>query len=122
VDAGGQPVKSALALAALLAACAGCVAPPTTTYVWCGYEESLYRMYLETADYDAAAEAQRLAVEVERAQIEGLPVAPGVHAHLAMLCDRAGDAAGAEAHLRAEKAAFPESAVFVDGLLARMRR
>jgi hypothetical protein len=33
-----------------------------------------------------------------------------------------GDAAGAEANLRAEKEAFPESAVFVDGMLERMGR
>jgi hypothetical protein len=121
VDVPREAVRFALALAALVAA-AGCVTPPRTMYAWCGYEESLYRMYVETGDFDAAVEAQRLAVEVERAQLEGRDVAPGVHAHLAMLCARMGDAAGAEAHLRAEKAAFPESAVFVDGLLARMGR
>jgi len=121
VDVHREAVKFALALAALVAA-AGCVTPPRPMYAWCGYEESLYRMYVETGDFDPAVEAQRLAVEIERAQLEGHDIAPGVHAHLAMLCARLGDTAGAEAHLVAEKAAFPESQVFVDGMLARMRR
>lgn len=121
MDVRREAVRSALALAALLAV-AGCATPPPMMYAWCGYEDSLYRMYLETGDFDAAAEAQRLAAEIERAHLEGRTVAPGVHAHLAMLCARAGDDVGAEANLLAEKEEFPESEVFVDGLLARLRQ
>jgi hypothetical protein len=64
----------------------------------------------------------RLETQIEDTLAHERKVPPGVYAHLAMLCESAGDGPGAAGYLRAEKAAFPESAAFVDGMLARMSK
>jgi hypothetical protein len=112
-----------VALAALSVA-AGCKskAPPETIYDWGDYEKSLYRMYVQRDEYDPAGEAQRLSDQVEQTLQQGKRVPPGVQAHIGMLCAATGDTAGAATHFQAEKAAFPESAAFVDGLLRRMTK
>ncbi len=120
MDPGGAAVR-AFAIAGVLAA-AGCASAPKTTYQWGSYQDSLYRMYVETEDFEPAAEAHRLGIEIEQARAMQRRVPPGVHAHLGYLCAAAGDPAGAATHFAAEKAAFPESAKFVDGMMERMSK
>lgn len=126
MDAGGAAVTSRAVPRLLLAGCAlaaaGCSSAAPTKYAWGGYQDSLYRMYVHRDGFDPAAEAHRLSLELEQAKAMDRRVPPGVHAHLAYLCAAAGDGAGAAAHLAAEKAAFPESATFVDGMLRRMSK
>lgn len=106
-----------LALAVLLAA-AGC---KTDLYRWGSYEPSIARMYATESGYDPAAEVDRLAREVEETEHRGAKVPPGVRAHLGYLVIETGNAERGTGYLLAEKTAYPESAAFVDGLLARLR-
>jgi hypothetical protein len=97
----------------------GCSTP---LYEWGDYQGSLYRQFKRDGASDLGEDTRRLQAQVENSIQRGRVVPPGVRAHIGYLCYLAGDGAGAEAHFNAEKAAFPESAVFVDGTLARMRR
>ena len=112
-------VAVGLALSSLGLA-AGCASP--TLYDWGDYQGALYRQFTHHDGIDPADEAHRLETQVEQTVQRGRAVPPGVQAHVGYLCHAAGDEAGAVAHLHAEKAAFPESAVFVDGMLQRMKK
>ncbi len=105
----------ALAALAILPACAH------SLYEWGHYHESVAAMYATGSGYDPAAEVARLADEVEQTEHRGKLVPPGVRAHIGVLLCEAGNAERGVAWLQAEKTAFPESSVFVDGLLARLQ-
>jgi hypothetical protein len=78
-------------------------------------------MYATDGGYDPAAEVARLVDEVEQTEHRGQRVPPGVRAHVGYLLIEAGNAERGVAWLLAERTAYPESAVFVDGMLARLR-
>lgn len=96
---------------------AGC---QSNTYDWGGYEGSIYRQYADD-DYSPSEEIDRLTKEVAKTEAAGKKVPPGKYAHLAYLYEAAGDKRQARKYFEAEKLAFPESAVFVDGMLERMQ-
>jgi hypothetical protein len=116
--AGGRLVRRSAAAALLLAA--GCRAPEL--YRWGAYEDSVAAMYATSGGYDPAREVQRLTDQVAETEHRGELVPPGVRAHLGYLLLEAGNAERGVAYLLAEKAAYPESATFIDGMLARLRK
>lgn len=105
---------AALAAAGFASACAS-----PDLYRWGRYEASVAAMYATSSGYDPAAEAARLIEQIEETQNRGRLVPPGVRAHVGFLLIEAGNGDRGVTYLQAEKVAFPESAVFVDGLLAR---
>ena len=109
------------ALLALLAALtAGCLGPPPL-YDWGIYEEVLWEGYRpESGGGDPASQLARLEEDVERIVASGKRVPPGVHAHIGFLRFATGDPAAAREHFLKERELFPESAVFMDGVLARL--
>ena len=90
-------------------------------YDWDEYENSIYRMYLDPDAFDAEDEVRRLSDQIDATILASRAVPPGLRAHLGYLTYLSGDHAAAVAHFKAEKKHFPESAVFVDGMLKRMR-
>jgi len=111
-------IASALVAVSLCASCAG----KPTLYEWGDYQASLWREFRQPDGFDVHDELNRLETQVETTRLAGKAVPPGVHAHMGWLCDAAGDSAGAVAHFEAEKANYPESAAFVDGMLSRMKK
>ncbi len=89
-------------------------------YAWGDYQDSLYEMWVDAEDFELGDHILELEEQVAETEADAVP--PGVRAHLGYLYFRAGDGDAGARMLSAEKAAFPESAVFVDGLLARMSR
>ena len=112
-----RSVAGVLALAATAAACAS-----PTHWWWGSYDESIAAMYSTGTGFDAAAMVDKLAREVDEAEHRGERIGPGIRAHVGFLLCEAGNTTRGLALLDAEKAAFPESAPFLDGVLARMRR
>ena len=115
----GRRTGVAALIAGLLSA-AACA--PQTLYRWGSYEQLVYDMYANPGKADSATQIAKLSEDVERTNAEGKNVAPGVHAHLGYLYYTQGQVAQAAEELTIEKQLFPESAVFVDGMLARMQR
>lgn len=109
--------KALAALAAffLLAGCAG----PSTLYYWGSYQPQVYA-YLKAQDGDHAAEIIALEKTQEQARAANKSLPPGFHAHLGMLHIAAGKPDLARQAFEAEKASFPESAAYMDFMLAKL--
>ena len=106
---------------AAAATLAGCAAEPRTLYTWGSYEELIYGSY---ASPGKVAPEQRVEIrekdyQVARAANKRMP--PGWHAHLGYLYYQLGKPDQARQELLTEEAEFPESAVFMDRLLANLR-
>lgn len=94
-----------------------CAAPATKPlYQWGGYQSTVYQ-YLKTNGSDPGAQIAQLEAEVQKNATAGAASPPGLHGHLALLYSKMGDDANTVKHLEAERALFPESAVYVDFLL-----
>lgn len=104
------------ALLPLLLLPAACVSAPPS-FRWEVYDEVVYREFLD-GDADPAELARELGEEMERSVGAGAAIPPGVRAHLGHLLLRTGDAGGAAVLFREEKERYPESAVFMDRILA----
>jgi hypothetical protein len=98
----------------------GCVTPEPPLYRWGAYEDIIYTGYRDPGSSDPVTDAQLLAEDMARTEAEGLQVPPGVRVHLGYLYFAQGRTAEARALFEMEREIFPESAVFVEGLLARM--
>lgn len=99
-----------------------CAQQKKTLYDWGRYEQLLYEMYTKPGKADPATQIAKLTEDVERIKAEGGRVAPGVHAHLGYLYYTQGQPALALEAFTIEKQLFPESAVFINGMLVRMRK
>ena len=109
------------ALAALALCAASCVSSPPRRYVWGGYESSVWRVTCAPDALDVGAEIVEMNELVERAKAEGRPVPPGLHAYVGYLYSLSGDLDTAAAAFESEKELYPESTVFIDGIMARLR-
>ncbi len=115
----GLRLASVCALAALTGAC---VTPPQTTYSWGSYEDLVYAAYLAPSDVPAEKQVEALEKDYQAARAANRRMPPGWHAHLGFLYYQLGKLDQAQQELRTEKAEFPESAVFMDRLLANLRK
>jgi hypothetical protein len=108
---------TAIALAAALVGCAA--PPPKPLYHWDGYQAQVYEHFKG----DGKSPQEQLSVleeQMQKAQGKGEALPPGFRGHLAMLYLKLGRNGEALQQLEAEKAAFPESAPYIDFLLKRM--
>jgi hypothetical protein len=108
-----------LALAAGLATLVGCAHQPAPLYMWGSFPQQQYDILLRSgASPDAQMQAMQVQAEKATAANKALP--PGFRAHLGMLELNAGHAQRAKELFAAEKAAFPESAPYMDKLLGKL--
>ena len=99
---------------------AACVAPDPPLYRWGDYENVIYTGYKNPGSSDPVTDADIIAADMERTESEGMQVPPGVRVHLGYLYFQQGRNDEARALFEMERELFPESEVFVNGLLARM--
>jgi hypothetical protein len=97
----------------------GCAQPPQKLYLWENFTRIQYDALLRSAGA-AEGQLQALQAHVEKARAGGARLPPGLRAHLGMLYLDAGKPAEAREAWLAEKAAFPESGVYMDQLLKRL--
>jgi hypothetical protein len=109
-----------LVLAACAALFAGCAQRgPAPLYLW----ENFPRQQYDALQRGGAGTPDQIAVleaHAEKARGAGAALPPGFRAHLGMLKLAAGDVDQARQLWQAEKAAFPESALYMDRLLKRL--
>jgi len=114
--------RRVLVLALILGA-SGCADPSTPDrYYWGSYEACVGALCRNPSGEHLQEEIRSLSGDIEKARIRGRPVAPGVHAHLGYLYYLSGNYESAALEFTAEKELYPESAVFMDGTLARMKK
>ena len=98
----------------------GCVTPEPPLYRWGEYENIIYKGYKDQGGSDPVNDAILLSEDMARTEAEGMQVPPGARIHLGYLYFTQGRTDEARALFELERENFPESKVFVDGLLARM--
>ncbi len=108
---------SALGAAALLLACS-CQSP--SRYGFEGYRPSVFAVTANEDEADIDAAIAQLNETVERTLMDDRIVPPGMHAHIGFLYALRGDIDTAVAAFESEKELYPESTVFIDGMLRRM--
>jgi len=109
-------------LLALLAATllSGCAAKPLL-YEWGSYEDQIYAMYSDTGKTPVEKQLEDLERDYQKARATNRPVPPGYHAHVGYLYFQLGKADQAMQSFETEKTLFPESTVYMDRLIARMK-
>jgi hypothetical protein len=113
-----QTISKAVALAAA-SLCAACAQPPKTLYMWEGYPRQQYQTLLREG-VNSQQQIIELEAHMAKARAAGMAVPPGLRAHLGMLQLAEGKPDQARALWEQEKAAFPESASYMDQLLGRL--
>lgn len=107
-----------LALAAGVAL-SGCASAPKTMYGWEGYQPQVYQQLKgESPDLQIAA----LEKDLQTMSAKGKSAPPGFHAHLGMLYSISGKPDQVVTQFEDEKKLFPESATYMDFLLAKMNK
>jgi hypothetical protein len=99
---------------------AGCATRPTL-YTWGSYEEVIYASYAAPGKIPAESQVEALEKDYQQARATNKRMPPGWHAHLGYLYYQLGKTDQARQELQTEKAEFPESAVFMDRLLANVK-
>ena len=107
-----------LAVLAITLLAQGC-ATKANLYYWGDYQDIVYDIYLNPGEADSVTQIYKLNQTIEQAENKGMKVPPGVFAHLGMVHAQSGNPGLAKASLLQEKALYPESSVFIDGLLTR---
>jgi hypothetical protein len=101
---------------------AGCVSRPVTMYSWGSYEEGIYASYSARSDYPVEKEITELEADYQEARSTNTRMPPGWHAHLGYLYYQTGKPEQARQEFMSEKAAYPESTVFMDRLLKNLSK
>lgn len=114
-------MRARLAVLALVLLC-GCATGPKPVFHWGPYEDLLYTDYAAPGKMPPEQQIAELERDYQKARAQGLPVHPGFHAHLGRLYYQIGKLDQARQEFSTEKAQFPESAVFMDRLLANLER
>ncbi|MDO9434830.1 DUF4810 domain-containing protein [Hydrogenophaga sp.] len=97
----------------------GCVAAPKPLYQWGSYPAQVHKHFK-----GESPQAQIDALEVLLADNQGNAAAtpPGLHAHLGLLYSKVGRDDKMEEQFELEKATFPESAPYMNRLLAQLKK
>jgi len=114
-----RAAAATLAAALLLG---GCATPPRSLYTWGGYEELIYASYAHAGNMPPERQVAALELDFQKARAANQRLPPGWHAHLGYLYFELGKLDQATQELQTEKAAFPESSLFVDRLLANLAK
>jgi hypothetical protein len=106
-----------LAVAALVT---GCQSP--NIYYWGHYENLIYISYTKPDKATPELQVSAMEEDMHRAISANKPLPPGFHAHLGNLYYQMGKTDLALAEFKKEKTQFPESAVFMDRLIANVTK
>lgn len=98
----------------------GCASP--TLYTWGHYEDLIYASYAAPGSVSPEMQVGKLEEDYQKARAANKRMPPGFHAHLGYLYFQLGKSDQARQEFETEKAEFPESAVFMDRLLANLNR
>lgn len=113
---------AAVLLLSLASGCATNQSTPRSPYRWGIYEDLIYDEWTRPGAVGPAEASLRLGTDISTTDASGSVVPPGVHAHLGYLYYAQGNPAAAQVEFELERSLYPESTVFIDGLLARMRK
>lgn len=114
---GGRAAGLTVAATLLLT---GCATGPGPLYYWGDYQPTLYGHF--TKEAGPQEQIASLEAGLEKARAAGKPVPPGYNAHLGLLYAEGEQTDQMLKYFEAEKALYPESASYMDFLLAKFKR
>jgi len=100
---------------------AGC-ATQQDIYYWGEYEQLIYDTYVEPGKADPQTQIEKLTADIQKSESLGKRVAPGIYAHLGYMYAVQGKDSQSKAAFLEEKNLYPESIVFIDGMLMRAEK
>lgn len=112
--------RTVIILAGFVALGCGCSTP--TTYYWGHYENLIYSSYATPGKVAPELQVEQLEADYQKARSANKPVPPGFHSYLGYLYFQLGKMDQAKQEFETEKALFPESTVFMDRLLANLKK
>lgn len=115
-----QFAPALIVVAALVSACDPGPKKPTLNYHWGEYEGLVYDMYANPGEATPTVQVEKLAAQIEQTKSRGEPVPPGVHAHLGYMHYISGNIDAALIEFEEERAAYPESSTFIEGITSRL--
>jgi hypothetical protein len=104
----------------LLTGCATKAPPPL--YQWGSYQERVYTQYAEPGKLPTEGQIAALEADAQQTNTKDRKPPPGYFAHLGYLYSQAGKPGQAVQSFEAEKALFPESAVYMDLLIKHAKK
>jgi hypothetical protein len=120
-------VRGISSLTGLVLACGmliGCAepGPKPPAYAWGNYESLLYDMYAKPGEATPEAQIEQLSASLEQGENSGRKAGPGVYAHLGYMQYLTGNLDAARSAFERERTLYPESAIFMDGLLKQLEQ
>lgn len=114
-------MKQHLPLILLVTLLTGCQTAVKPLYFWGQYEGMLYQTYKNPEKAGPAEQVIKLNEDLAKAAAQNLTPNPGLHAQLGYAYYQLGRIDEAQQEFAAEKALFPESTVFIDRMLAKLK-
>lgn len=99
-----------------------CVTPPKPLYAWGSYENLIYTAHATPGAGDAQTQVLAMEKDYQAARSTNQALPPGWHAHLGYLYFQLGRSDQALQEFNTEKAQFPESAVLMNRLIAKVKK
>jgi len=100
----------------------GCATTKQEMYYWGEYEQLIYNAYIEPGSADPQTQIEKLEVDIQKSEALGKKPAPGIYAHLGFLYAIQGKDTQSKAAFMEERSLYPESIIFIDGMLARAKK
>jgi len=113
-------MKCNFCVVALALVLSGCGAP--TIYTWGHYDDLIYASYAAPGKVAPELQIEKLEQDYQKARSSHKRMPPGWHAHLGYLYYQTGKLDQAQQEFLTEKGEFPESGVFMDRMLAGLKK
>ena len=111
-------MKNKIVILCTLLLLAGCVSQKAQ-YYWGEYEDLIYNIHHNPSEVPPSVQIEKLRADIDKAEASGQLVPPGIYAHLGFMYAADGNKELALQSLMKEKELFPESAVFINGIIQR---
>lgn len=91
-------------------------------YYWGNYEQLVHDTYVTPGSADPETQIEQLNIDIQKSESLGKKAAPGIYAHLGYMYAMQGKSAQSEAAFKEEVSLYPESKVFIEGMLSRAKK
>ena len=98
-----------------------CAQTTPSMYSWGQYEDQIYSTYNDPSSMSAEQQIASMEANIQLANASTAVIPPGFRAHLGYLYFQQGKPDQALKTFEGEKLAFPESTIFVDSMIARLK-
>ena len=98
----------------------GC-AHKKSLYYWGNYEDQVYVMYSDPGKISVEEQLIKLQEDGEKAKAKNKPLPPGYYSHMGYLYFLSGKKNEALQFFNTEKALYPESSVYMNFLIAKIK-